>query len=227
MPSNKYFLYDAKNGDRIIRNGRLIKVQRVIDILIAERTLREETQREEVLHKRVPTLRKALSIESETTQYEETKGQLKKAEKELQDARVRLADTRHELYLAECNLWVSFKEDYDNIRRDPTWYMRAGLVQDCADQGGCCSRQCGCCKKRALTGNKKGNGHCTSECGCCAISSGIELTEEQKKKRRKEFKDALELPPGQLVLKMAYLFLCPVQHQHRWISKSGQFNQKI
>jgi hypothetical protein len=66
------------------------------------------------------------------------------------------------------------KKIYDEIRQNPTWYLRKELVNDCAERGGCCTRSCGCCEKRCLSGKGKGIGHCTITCWCCEVNRGHE-----------------------------------------------------
>ncbi|CAG8165931.1 unnamed protein product [Penicillium salamii] len=217
--------YSADHTGFLSYKGKPTEKKIVAKLLITEKTLREDVQRAEVLRLRIPALRKAWAIESEAIQGKETKCQLEQAENELEEIEARSENTRYEIYQAECMLSAVYKEDYDALRRDPKWYMRKGLVQECADQGGCCSRQCGCCAKRGLSRNKKGSGHCTFECGCCIAFEGRELTKEQKKERRKDFRDRLERHSSQYILRMADLFICPLKHQ--WFSWSGQINQRI
>lgn len=63
------------------------------------------------------------------------------------------------------------KRSYGKIRRNPAWYLRKELVNDCVKRGGCCGRSCGCCKRRSRAGkNAKGIGHCTAFCACCEAS---------------------------------------------------------
>ncbi|CAG7955451.1 unnamed protein product [Penicillium salamii] len=220
----KAFGYSSEYGF-LLYKGRTIEKKMVANLLITEKTSREDAQRAEVLRLRIPALKKAWAIEPEAIQGKQTKCQLEQAENELEEIEARSGDTRYKIYQAEYMLQAVLKEDYDALRNDPKWYMREGLVQDCVDQGGCCSRQCGCCAKRDLSQNKKGSGHCTFECGCCIAFEGRELTKEQKKERRKDFRDDLERCNSQLILRMADLFIHPLKHQ--WFSRSGQINQKI
>lgn len=82
---------------------------------------------------------------------------------------------------------------YDTWRSNPKWYLHPHLVKDCADNGGCCSRQCGCCQKRALnTERRRGIGHCTIDCACCSKARGFELEDSERKKIIKSSFERLE-----------------------------------
>lgn len=175
---------------------------RITDLLLTEYALRELIQHEERLQRKVIALRKATDTEADRVELQRAKGQLEKCQAQ-HPAKARA------LYEAESMLRPVFKELYDDMRRDPKWFMREEMVHDCADQGGCCSRECGCCAKRHLSGRKKGTGHCTTECECCIAFRGFELSEEEKKKISKNYKSRLNEPKSAYFVKMAHWFLLP------------------
>ncbi|OQE26360.1 hypothetical protein PENSTE_c005G04522 [Penicillium steckii] len=62
----------------------------------------------------------------------------------------------------------TLRKVYDDLRKDPDWYMRKPLVHNCADRGGCCAHTCGCCEQRKDDLPRRGvSGHCTPGCMCC------------------------------------------------------------
>jgi hypothetical protein len=78
------------------------------------------------------------------------------------------------LYLKEsCLPEETLKKLYGNLRKHPCWYLRPGLIEDCAARGGCCARECGCCEKRLHSLPRKGiSGHCSLACSCCDKTIG-------------------------------------------------------
>lgn len=71
--------------------------------------------------------------------------------------------------------------------------MRKELFDDCAGQGGCCSRGCGCCSQRQLSKKEKARDHCTAEYWCCSNRRSFELPE--KKEQEQERTEALATRP--------------------------------
>ncbi|OOQ82584.1 hypothetical protein PEBR_40277 [Penicillium brasilianum] len=66
-------------------------------------------------------------------------------------------------------------------RSNPKWYMHPVLVERCAGEGGCCSRDCGCCAQRVSDFEREhGAGHCVASCGCCRNARGFDLTSDLK-----------------------------------------------
>lgn len=186
---------------------------RVTTLLLAEYALRELTQREEMLRRRAITLQKTIVIESDKPELDKTnKAQLEKINEQLAEAQAQYPRKAYLLYGAESMLVSGFKEPYDSLRRDATWYMHEEMVQDCSDQGGCCSRKCGCCAQRSAS-NMKGAGHCTTECWCCIGYRGFELPEEDKEEIRKNFESRLEDQHSVYLLKVANWFFCPLEPQ--------------
>jgi len=56
--------------------------------------------------------------------------------------------------------------------KDPRWYLRQDISNDCSLSGGYCDLKCGCCEKHAGHMDLKGiNGHCTWACRCCIETS--------------------------------------------------------
>jgi hypothetical protein len=144
--------------------------QRVVrDIIQDEYDLRRLVQIEETLNHRAIARRKEAGFESITAQ---TVGQI---EAELTAARSEYTRAKTKLYTDEVTLPPHLKHLYDSLRRNPEWYMREGLVENCSAQDGCCSRGCGCCEKRSLS-EKKGQGHCTINCWCCSVHRGYDPT---------------------------------------------------
>lgn len=94
----------------------------------------------------------------------------------------------HDLYLKENRLPAgSLKKLYDDLRQHPCWYLREGLVKDCAARGRCCARECGCCEKRLHTLPKKGmSGHCSLACPCCNKNIGDDTLETMYDKFKAE-----------------------------------------
>lgn len=180
--------------------------RKITDLLLAEHALRELTQREETLYRRVIALQKATAIESD-------RAQLNKANEQLEETQAQYPRKEYALYRAESMLASKFKEAYDSLRRDARWFMREEMVQDCSDRGGCCSRECGCCAQRHLSKRKKGQGHCTTECGCCIGFRGFELPEEEKEEIRKDLESRLETRGSAYLKKLANWFFCPFKPQ--------------
>ncbi|CAG8198180.1 unnamed protein product [Penicillium salamii] len=145
-----------------------------IDVIIAEHALREQVQREEARNIRAAACEKLMAAGDQKTRPENVKSTLEQA-----------------LYREVSMLEAPDKLVYDALRRDPKWFMRKPLVEDCIDSGGCCSRQCGCCAKRCSVGAHKVQGHCTSECWCCAEFRGYELSGQQKKEIRQNMEARL------------------------------------
>jgi hypothetical protein len=108
------------------------------------------------------------------------------------------------LFEAESMLYTQpLKANYDRRRKNTKWYMQPVLVQDCMDQGGCCSRSCGCCGHRAIVTKGRGIGHCTTECRCCTSSRGFELSEHETNQARKSLVSRLENEDVAYLLRMA------------------------
>lgn len=101
-----------------------------------------------MLQKGIKALKKLASIEVDQIQFALLHTGLEEVQKKytLQE---------HQLYVAESMIPERpAKQNYDSLRRNPDWYMRHELIQDCKDRGGCCSRGCGCCAQRYLTFEK-------------------------------------------------------------------------
>lgn len=127
---------------------------------------------EDALVFKIRGCRKESEIESDTANLEEL-------EKQLESTRSTYTTAKAKLYACEVTLPLGLKDRYDTLRKNPKWYMRQGLVDDCAAQGGCCSRECGCCEQRSLS-KKKGQGHCTIDCWCCSNNREHSLTTQNR-----------------------------------------------
>ena len=176
-----------------------------ISVIENEYALRELAQRLEFLRKEIKGLEKM--IDSEVNH-----SQLAQLNTELGEAQKKHALQIYQHYRAESLLaYNSFKDEYDSLRQDPSWYMRDELVQDCKDRGGCCSRACGCCAQRHLSPETKGLGHCTWDCHCCIYYRGFQFSEEEKEKARTEFGDNLRSWNPAYLLTMTNAFFTKVE----------------
>ncbi|CAG8154536.1 unnamed protein product [Penicillium nalgiovense] len=218
------FLYLVHDDcKRLIYGFERIGRERIADVLLAEHALRELSQREETLHHRVMALQKTIAIESDrlqpdkTTPVESTRAELEKTNQQLKEFQLQYARKEYALYQATSMLTSYFKELYDNLRRDPKWFMREELVQDCSDRGGCCGRECGCCAQRCEevknSSQRKGRGHCTTECQCCIGFRGFEFPEEDKEEIRRDFKARVELRGSGYFIKLADWSFRPLKRQ--------------
>lgn len=154
-------------------------------VMMADYAIREHVQREETKNKRAEASRKVAAVDcNQSPLSEEALSRLKKEDEMLERANKELREKERELYRVVSLMNQPNQDAYYTLRRDPLWFMNEGLIEDCANQGGCCSRQCGCCAERHLTGPKKGGGHCTPECWCCTIDRGCDLSEIEKKEIR-------------------------------------------
>lgn len=119
----------------------------IVNVLLAEHALRELSQVEEMLHHRAMALQKTIAIESDrlqpdkTTAVESTRAKLEKTNQQLKEVQLQYAIDEQILHAATSMLRPYFKVPYDKLRRDPKWFMREELVQDCSDRGGCCGRE--------------------------------------------------------------------------------------
>lgn len=187
-----------------------VRTSKIVVLLISEQALREETQRIETLRQNVTALQKTVTIECDASHHKSTQRQLEKAEKQIKKCEEHISKKQYDLYQAECMLSRHSKAAYDELRRDATWYMREGLVQDCKDRGGCCSRKCGCCTQRHLSGGQKGIGHCTFQCGCCKTLQRSDYTYWREWKLKRDFRVRLEAKHSAHILRMADWFFCPL-----------------
>lgn len=112
----------------------------LINIFQAEHDLRMLVQREEALERKVKALVKTASIDDKLDQT-----QLEEIKTELQGLQPKITMHEYYLYRAEGELSPAFGSLYTKLRLNPKWFMRPGMVSDCANRGGCCSRGCGCC----------------------------------------------------------------------------------
>lgn len=163
-----------------------IRRSTVVDLFVAEYTLRLLAQRREVLLFKLTELQlqQEVTIESNESEIQEVTTQLQENQSQLSKGESALL--RAEFYLGNVRLKVA----YDELRKDAKWFMRQEMVDDCWSWGGCCSRECGCCAKRYLL--DKGAGHCTSECWCCNNSQGSgppEIREEVDQSLRSRLED--------------------------------------
>lgn len=124
---------------------------------------------------------------------------------------------QHTLYKMEGELPAGpLKQTYDSLRRNPRWYCRPELVEDCIARGGCSSRGCGCCESRHFRTSHRGVGHCTIECGCCSDYRGFEATPEMRKEIADGFQEMLYSPNPAFLLRMTEAYFSePMQPQRQ------------
>ncbi|CAG8037233.1 unnamed protein product [Penicillium nalgiovense] len=203
--SRKYrtvFHYDSRYSHHLKNDLGFLDRSIITDITMAEHALREQTQREETLKY------KATALDSDAC-----KTALEEANTQLEKARRQYPRKEQALYRAESMLPPTFRCYYDGKRHDAAWFMCEGMVRDCSDRGGCCSRGCGCCARRHLSDSEreKGRGHCTSECWCCISFRGFELPEDEKKEITDDIESRLKKSHSPYLLNMANCFFCPLK----------------
>ena len=104
----------------------------------------------------------------------------------------------------------TLKGQYDFLREEPDWYLREGLVEDCAARGGCCARDCGCCAKRLPTLPRKSiSGHCSLACPCCNKRGGDNPASESVALMDRRFKEALESDIPFYLARLATYYFAP------------------
>ena len=207
-------VFTLSRNESVLRYGsENVYQSRLTELFVAEHALREVMQREERLHHKVIALEKAVTLGTNmnTMQFEDAKIAL-------EESQLQYPIKEWALYQAECRLHSILKEPYDRLRRDPKWYMREEMVQDCSDRGGCCSRECGCCEQRHLSKKKKGRGHCTVECRCCIGFRGFEFPEEEKEEIRRDFEARLKIEHSVYLVKLANWSFRPLK-QHQTLPK--------
>ncbi|KAJ5736286.1 uncharacterized protein N7483_001411 [Penicillium malachiteum] len=180
----------------------------ILQLIYAELDLRKQVQLEEKLQHKVKALEKSMFV---------TKLQISDASQDLEKLHNQITSAEHTVYEKEGHLPILLKKNYDLLRKDPHWFMRKELVDNCASQGGCCSRDCRCCAKRESSPRHKGKGHCTVECWCCSISRGFEFSDEQKEARTLEWKSMLTKSGSPYASTLAKSLICPVS-KFRWRS---------
>ncbi|KAJ5731921.1 hypothetical protein N7493_003402 [Penicillium malachiteum] len=140
---------------------------------------------------------------------EEISIQLGISGKDTQDSE-RLEILNKKYWLLEQKWWYSYlylkdgcqRRAFDLWRSHTKWYMHQMLKDDCASRNGCCARGCGCCHLREPSPKRKlGVGHCTVECGCCRNARGFEVSEEDKRVLKKEYRAMMNrLPEHRIIL---------------------------
>lgn len=202
----EYKLGVMRPTDRRLKYGRKLKYDRdiFIDVILAEHSLRSTSQKIEALQNAIKHSEKVVSVEPDC-------GHEKKLDEDnatLEKMRIEYATRKHQLYIAESMIPEHpLKKNYDALRRDPRWYLRAELTQDCISRGGCCSRGCGCCAQRHLALENTRVGHCTVECECCSTHRGCKLPlEETRKKAREELEQRLRHRNPSHLLRMTNAF---------------------
>ncbi|KAJ5138790.1 uncharacterized protein N7515_003638, partial [Penicillium bovifimosum] len=160
-----------RDDDDYVIYGLLYYIHRSLltELFLAEHALRELTQREERLHHKVIALQKAVAIESDGNSYAT---HLENAQSQLEMARAQYPRKAHDLFLVEYRFPPEMQHAYHSLRRDPEWFMRKEMIQECSDRGG--------------------RGHCTAECECCIGFRGFELSEEVKQEMSKGLQAMLE-----------------------------------
>lgn len=147
-----------------------VNADKILTILRLDHEIRVLAQREESLGYKARALKKTTDIEDNVEQ--------KDYDSEIKCTRVQRFKKECHMFRAVTVLPPCLKHDYKSLRLNPLWYMREEMIDDCADQGGCCSRGCGCCARRSLSQDTKTRGHCTLECRCCASFRDPDLTKK-------------------------------------------------
>lgn len=136
--------------------------------------LREIDQRETTLLQQEEAL-----LKQEDISPDDQKRQIERRE-ELQSLNQDFWKIERRIYMNDLQLLGGpLERAYKSVRKEPEWGFWGFLADDCAQRGGCCSRDCGCCRKSSAR-LKKRRGHCTKECGCCLQTRGFELTKEEQ-----------------------------------------------
>ncbi|KAJ5833235.1 hypothetical protein N7474_001546 [Penicillium riverlandense] len=94
-------------------------------IIVAENGLRQISQRQETLEARIQELANAANTEDQ-------KKQLSEWDKELKILLRRFYIQERTLYLKEALIPEDLRQIYESMRKDPRWYLRQELVEDCA-----------------------------------------------------------------------------------------------
>ncbi|KAJ5923737.1 hypothetical protein N7454_008982 [Penicillium verhagenii] len=133
---------------------------------------------------------------------------------ELQEKLLKVQETlpicQQSLYEARWALHSDITDSYSSVTKDPSWYLKKGLVNDCLEKGGCCSRECGCCKKRQFSTERNfGIGHCTSYCACCDVARGGALTDESRKYIEESFTRMLQSDTPYFLGRMIWAYFVP------------------
>lgn len=164
---------------------RLVKPDRLIDVIIAENNLQQRVQLQAAMKEKIASRQKTAQIDVES--------QLAQLDHHLKEAQKVCRQQEQNLYERETMLCPMMRKLYDSLREGPAWYLRRELVKDCIARGGCCSRQCKCCAQRHLILERgKSIGHCTDRRACCISFRGCELTESEIGLVNKSFKKRLE-----------------------------------
>lgn len=170
-----------EEGDEINRlleysNGLQIQSSILADIIILDYWLRLAAQFKERLTVIIDDLQKASLEEKKPRPY---LGEINLTDH--REVETMMRELRASVSVVETNLSFDsrlksesslplfpLKKTYDEIRKNPTWYLRRELVDEYIASGGCCGRACKCCDTRHIGKNHlKGLGHCTYFCHCC------------------------------------------------------------
>ena len=93
---------------------------------------------------------------------------------------------------------------FDLWRSHPKWYMHRVLVEDCASRHGCCARGCGCCLNRTIDPRRGlGVGHCTFECGCCCRARGFDVSKEDKRLLKEQYREEISKLARHRIMRVA------------------------
>lgn len=103
-----------------------------VELLLAEVQLREQVQIEEYLLTKPQDLQgEKFSYETEPPPYDE----------KLEQVRKEISICAFDLYNCESMLPdPPLRQMYNKFRKDPKWYLRKELVDDCIAKEGCCAR---------------------------------------------------------------------------------------
>ncbi|KAJ5195027.1 uncharacterized protein N7498_008465 [Penicillium cinerascens] len=169
----------------------------VADLILAEYNLRGSVQRAASLVQSCRALR-------ERKRNKKEDARLLEYDKTLMKLRRIINIYELALYEQQATLPEDLRPTYEFLTRNPVWYLRKELIDDCIAKGGCCSRECRCCENRHLhRKSRKGTGHCTAECRCCEDHRGFEYTEKEKSNITDQLRRMLNHRGPGFVLRMA------------------------
>lgn len=185
-----------------------VDMEQILAILRLDHNIRLLDQREESLNYKARALKKTTDIRNDIEQVS-----VKDFDSKIMGTQAQRVKNEYTMFRLVSGLPRWLKDSYQELRRDPLWYMREEMVDDCADRGGCCSRGCGCCSRRSLSENTKTRGHCTMECWCCSSFRDPSLTEEDQVSIARDLEKLLE--SRRYVCNMANWYFRPMNLKHK------------
>ncbi|CAG8048514.1 unnamed protein product [Penicillium salamii] len=196
------------------------QIDAFVDVIISDHVIREIVQRERFLKNELRTFEKIGPI----VDHNKEEGY----SQELANLPRQYSEAEHKLYQAETKIPGGFmRSGYDDLRQDPTWYLRTELVEDCKKKGGCCGRSCGCCLDRhEQAARNRGLGHCTPSCACCVSERGFDFAARERRRVIDDLENRMYDDDPTFVIQMIEaFFLLPPKKPHdkkQIVSNRGQ-----